>query len=153
MSIIDLFSTIAVALGTLGVSGFLFKFFEEKRQFRLENFHRYSTKYQEYISSIVEQGLVNRDFDPKLSFDRSMSIKIFMLFSEEFYLGQDQKLISKDVWMIWKDSISHHMRDNYFQGAWVFAQLQMDLSGNFANFINAAIPKHESNETSSLKAA
>ncbi len=71
-----------------------------------------------------------------------------MLFSEEFYLGQERKLISRKVWEIWKSSISHHMKDKYFQGAWYFARSQMDLEGRFAQFIDTEIPKQVGNQTS-----
>lgn len=108
----------------------------DKNEKRLQIFTRYSEKYSTLMGVIAKEGDFSREFSPKSERDREYSLKLFFLFSEEYYL-QDAGLIEPSVWSIWKEGILKTMELVYFQGAWKFCQTQADFSGEFEKMMNS----------------
>lgn len=117
---------------------------------QIHNFHKYSLRYQELYSELVSETDVNDPFDYNNPIHRSLAIKFFMLFSEEYYLGEEAKLIRPKVWNIWKSGIQTSMTFEYFKGAWNFATKQSDLSGPFETFIKEVILEDTKNNLSKV---
>lgn len=129
------------AVSSLGVTSLWFQWGSQRRQRRLDNFHRYASRYEELFSEIVRLGPLDRPFQPQSERDRALVIKLFMLYSEEFYLGEEKRLLDQRAWLVWRSGIEYSMRYSYFRDAWHFCRSQMDLEGSFAMFVDDAIAK------------
>jgi hypothetical protein len=134
--LLPIFQLIASFGLVAAVAGYVTRIRGDQKQARLHTFHKYSEKYAALMGALLEQvDGFERDFDPGISEQRKLCLQLFFLFSEEFYLAREEKLIRSTVWGVWADGIQDLMGRPYFQQAWRFCQRQADFEGPFANFI------------------